>query len=64
MLILYRGGEDPELAGGERSDHAALGRERNVAFGLDAALTNYGRLSASTARRVVRFWQVRQANGA
>jgi Uncharacterised protein conserved in bacteria (DUF2336) len=34
------------------------------AFGLDAALTNYGRLSASTARRVVRFWQVRQANGA
>jgi hypothetical protein len=34
------------------------------AFGLDAALTNYGRLSASTARRVVRFWQVREANGA
>jgi uncharacterized protein (DUF2336 family) len=34
------------------------------AFGLDAALTNYGRFSASTARRVVRFWQVRQANGA
>jgi hypothetical protein len=34
------------------------------AFGLDAACTNYGRLSASTAQRVVRFWQVRQANGA
>jgi uncharacterized protein (DUF2336 family) len=35
------------------------------AFGqLDAAFTNYGRLSASTAQRVVRFWQVRQANGA
>ena len=33
------------------------------AFGLDAAFTNYGRLSASTAQRVVRFWQVRQANG-
>jgi uncharacterized protein (DUF2336 family) len=31
---------------------------------LDAACANYGRLSASTAQRVVRFWQVRQANGA
>jgi uncharacterized protein (DUF2336 family) len=31
---------------------------------LDAAFANYGRLSASTAQRVVRFWQVRQANGA
>ena len=30
------------------------------AQGLDAAFANYGRLSASTARRVVRFWQVRQ----
>jgi uncharacterized protein (DUF2336 family) len=28
---------------------------------LDAAFGNYGRLSASTAHRVVRFWQVRQA---
>ncbi|HMK69438.1 MAG TPA: DUF2336 domain-containing protein [Xanthobacteraceae bacterium] len=28
--------------------------------GLDGAFANYGRLSASTARRVVRFWQVRQ----
>jgi uncharacterized protein (DUF2336 family) len=27
--------------------------------GLDAAFANYGRLSASTAQRVVRFWQVR-----
>ena len=26
--------------------------------GLDAAFANYGRLSASTAQRVVRFWQV------
>jgi uncharacterized protein (DUF2336 family) len=34
------------------------------AFGLDAASANYARLSASTAQRVVRFWQVRQANGA
>ncbi|MGO9398235.1 MAG: DUF2336 domain-containing protein [Xanthobacteraceae bacterium] len=31
---------------------------------LDAAFANYGRLSASTARRVVRFWQVRQASSA
>jgi uncharacterized protein (DUF2336 family) len=31
---------------------------------LDAAFANYGRLSASTAQRVVRFWQVRQADGA
>jgi uncharacterized protein (DUF2336 family) len=30
------------------------------AQGLDAAFGNYGRLSASTAQRVVRFWQVRQ----
>jgi hypothetical protein len=28
---------------------------------IDAAFDNYERLSASTARRVVRFWQVRQA---
>jgi len=28
--------------------------------GLDTAFANYGRLSASTAQRVVRFWQVRQ----
>jgi uncharacterized protein (DUF2336 family) len=28
--------------------------------GLNAALANYERLSASTARRVVRFWQVKQ----
>jgi len=27
---------------------------------LDSAFANYGRLSVSTARRVVRFWQVRQ----
>jgi uncharacterized protein (DUF2336 family) len=29
-------------------------------FGIDAAFANYERLSASTARRVVRFWQLRQ----
>lgn len=29
--------------------------------GIDAAFANYERLSASTARRVVRFWQVRQS---
>ncbi len=28
-------------------------------LGLDAAFANYGRLSASTAQRVIRFWQVR-----
>ncbi len=28
--------------------------------GLDTAFANYGRLSASTAQRVVRFWQVRK----
>jgi uncharacterized protein (DUF2336 family) len=28
--------------------------------GLDTAIANYDRLSASTAQRVVRFWQVRQ----
>lgn len=28
--------------------------------GLDSAFANYGRLSASTAQRVVRFWQVRK----
>ena len=27
--------------------------------GLDEAFANYSRLSASTAQRVVRFWQVR-----
>jgi Uncharacterised protein conserved in bacteria (DUF2336) len=30
--------------------------------GIDSAFTNYGRLSASTAQRVVRFWQVRQSS--
>jgi uncharacterized protein (DUF2336 family) len=29
--------------------------------GLDAAFANYGRLSASTAQRVVRFWQAQRA---
>ena len=29
--------------------------------GVDSAFANYGRLSASTAQRVVRFWQVRQS---
>jgi uncharacterized protein (DUF2336 family) len=30
--------------------------------GFDEAFTNYSRLSVSTARRVVRFWQVRRDN--
>ncbi len=29
-------------------------------FGIDSAFANYERLSASTARRVARFWQVQQ----
>jgi hypothetical protein len=28
----------------------------------DEAFANFGRLSASTAQRVVRFWQVRQSD--
>jgi uncharacterized protein (DUF2336 family) len=31
-----------------------------TSLGLDSAFANYDRLSASTAQRVVRFWQVRQ----
>jgi hypothetical protein len=30
---------------------------------LDAALENFERLTAATAQRVVRFWQVRQGTG-
>ena len=35
-------------------------RTRTSSPGLDAALANFGRLSKSTAQRVIRFWQVRQ----
>ena len=31
---------------------------------LDAAFANFEKLSPSTAQRVVRFWQVRQPDGA
>ena len=34
---------------------------KSASQGLDSAFVNYERLSSSTARRVVRFWQVRQA---
>jgi uncharacterized protein (DUF2336 family) len=34
---------------------------KSTSQGLDSAFANYERLSNSTARRVVRFWQVRQA---
>ena len=34
---------------------------KSASHGLDAAFANYERLSSSTAQRVVRFWQVRQA---
>jgi uncharacterized protein (DUF2336 family) len=37
-----------------RPDGSATSRQ-----GVDLAFANYGRLSASTAQRVVRFWQVR-----
>ena len=30
---------------------------------LDAAFENFERLTAATAQRVVRFWQVRQGTG-
>ncbi len=41
------------LMAGARPDAA-----RTSTQGLDTAFANYGRLSASTAQRVVRFWQV------
>jgi uncharacterized protein (DUF2336 family) len=34
---------------------------KSASQGLDSAFANFERLSTSTARRVVRFWQVRQA---
>jgi uncharacterized protein (DUF2336 family) len=34
--------------------------KRTSSQGFDEAFANYGRLSTSTAQRVVRFWQVRQ----
>jgi hypothetical protein len=34
---------------------------KSASHGLDSGFANYERLSTSTARRVVRFWQVRQA---
>ncbi len=43
------------LMAGARPDAA-----RTSTQGLDTAFANYERLSASTAQRVVRFWQVRQ----
>lgn len=36
------------------------GAAETSARGLDVAFGNYGRLSASTAQRVVRFWQARE----
>ncbi len=34
---------------------------KSASYGLDSAFADYERLSTTTARRVVRFWQVRQA---
>ncbi|MEX0842700.1 MAG: DUF2336 domain-containing protein, partial [Xanthobacteraceae bacterium] len=40
------------------------GRQGTSSQGLDDAYANFERLSASTAQRVVRFWQVRPIGGA
>ena len=40
--------------------HASARRPAASSFGIDSAFANYERLSASTAQRVVRFWQVQQ----
>jgi hypothetical protein len=39
---------------------ACANASRGASQDLGAALVNYGRLSASTAQRVVRFWQIKQ----
>jgi hypothetical protein len=39
---------------------ARLGHKANSSQGLDAAYSNFERLTASTAIRVIRFWQVRR----
>jgi uncharacterized protein (DUF2336 family) len=39
---------------------ARLGRKANSSLGLDAAYSNFERLTASTAMRVIRFWQVKR----
>ena len=38
---------------------ARLGRKANSSHGLDAAYSNFERLTAATAGRVIRFWQMR-----
>jgi uncharacterized protein (DUF2336 family) len=38
---------------------ARLGRKANSSQGLDAAFSNFERLTAATAARVIRFWQMR-----
>jgi uncharacterized protein (DUF2336 family) len=48
---------------------ARLGRKANSSQGLDAAYSNFERLTAATATRVIRFWQMgplssRRAEGA
>ena len=39
---------------------ARLGRKANSSQGLDAAFSNFERLTASTAARVIRFWQLKR----
>ena len=46
-----------------RDDHQCAARRQAVAPDLDAARENFERLTAATAQRVVRFWQVRQGTG-
>jgi uncharacterized protein (DUF2336 family) len=40
---------------------ARLGQKANSSQGLDAAYSNFERLTTATAARVIRFWQVRRA---
>ncbi len=59
VLILCKAAEH-ELVDGEVHHRGASGWQGGVKpRALDSAFANYGRLSASTAQRVVRFWQVR-----
>jgi len=43
---------------------ARLGRKANSSQGLDAAFSNFERLTAATAARVIRFWQMRPQGAA
>jgi len=40
-----------------------LGRKTNSSQGLDAAFSNFQRLTAGTAARVIKFWQMGRLGG-